>query len=140
MNYLETFQQIMKEQLAVAIATSVDNQPNVRIVNFYYNDQNPGVLYFATFKHSSKVTEFQQHDIVAFTTVPLSDTAYARVKQAVVKKSKKTIYDLQDALVQKIPNYASIIEQVGENIDVYELHFSEVNVALDFMHTDIITL
>ncbi len=140
MNYLETFQQIMKEQLAVAIATSVDNQPNVRIVNFYYNEQNPGVLYFATFKHSSKVTEFQQHDIVAFTTVPLSDTAYARVKQAVVKKSKKTIYDLQDALVQKIPNYASIIEQVGENIDVYELHFSEVNVALDFMHTDIITL
>lgn len=140
MNYLETFQQIMKEQIAVAIATSVDNQPNVRIVNFYYNEQNPGVVYFATFKHSKKVKEFQQHDIVAFTTVPQGDTAFARVKQSVVKKSEKTIYDLKDALVQKIPNYASIIEHVGENIDVYELHFSEVSVSLDFMHTDIIKI
>ncbi|MEG0494610.1 MAG: pyridoxamine 5'-phosphate oxidase family protein, partial [Clostridia bacterium] len=48
MDYRKEFERMMRSQTAIALATSVDGFPNVRIVNFYY-DTNQKTLYFSTF-------------------------------------------------------------------------------------------
>ena len=45
MNTKTEFLRIMAEQTEIALATSVNNVPNVRIVNFYF-DPCENILYF----------------------------------------------------------------------------------------------
>lgn len=45
----DEFFRIMEQQTEIALATSADNVPNVRIVNFYFDPQSK-ILYFSTFK------------------------------------------------------------------------------------------
>jgi hypothetical protein len=53
MNIKTEFLKIMAEQTEIALATSVDNIPNVRIVNFYF-DPAENILYFSSFKETIK--------------------------------------------------------------------------------------
>ena len=46
----------MAEQTEIALATSVDNIPNVRIVNFYF-DPAENILYFSSFEGNDKIKE-----------------------------------------------------------------------------------
>ncbi len=73
MNFLQEFNRIMLSQKELALATSVDNIPNVRIVNFYYNISKKGVVYFSTFSGNPKIEEFAKNNIVAFTTIHLME-------------------------------------------------------------------
>ena len=50
------FLRIMAEQTEIALATSVNNVPNVRIVNFYF-ESTENILYFSSFKGNDKVKE-----------------------------------------------------------------------------------
>ena len=49
MNIKTEFLKIMAEQTEIALATSVDNIPNVRIVNFYFEPAE-NILYFSYFE------------------------------------------------------------------------------------------
>jgi uncharacterized pyridoxamine 5'-phosphate oxidase family protein len=133
MYYLKEFNRILDETNRIALATTVDNMPNVRVVNFCYNTQNKSVIYISSFRGLPKTLEFSQHNIVAFTTIPVSSKSseHVRVKNATVKKSNLTIYDLKDEFIKKLPDYEEIIAQAGEMLDVYEISFSEASVILD---------
>ncbi len=131
MDYLREFNRIMTDQGEIALATSVNNIPNVRIVNFYYNTQKKGVLYFSTFRDNPKTKEFKQNNSVAFTTIPEGNNEHVRVNDAAVYKSDLTIYDLKDAFIKKIADYKTTIEQVGDELDLYEIRFKEASVTLD---------
>ena len=49
MNLIKEFYEIMETQNDIALATSVNNTPNVRLISFYFcPDKN--ILYFSTFK------------------------------------------------------------------------------------------
>ena len=63
------FLRIMAEQTEIALATSVNNVPNVRIVNFYFEPAE-NILYFSSFKGNDKVKEINENPNVAFTTIP----------------------------------------------------------------------
>lgn len=80
MNTTEAFKKIMMEQTEIALATSVKEISNVRIVNFFY-DQGKGCLFFSTFKGNQKVAEFAANDTVAFTTIPKENTNHVRVSR-----------------------------------------------------------
>jgi uncharacterized pyridoxamine 5'-phosphate oxidase family protein len=133
MDFLQELNRIMENTNKVALATAVDTIPNVRIVNFYYNPENKGVLYFSSFKGKSKTIELSQNNIAAFTTFPVSDESaeHVRVKNATVIKSDLTIYDLKDGFIKKLPSYEMLIAEAGDMLDVYEIHFNEANVTLD---------
>lgn len=134
MDLKQAFEKMMAEQWEIALATSVDNQPNVRVVNFLY-DKEQKCLYFSTFKGNDKVKEFQQNAQVAFTTLPKGkDTGHVRVHQGTVDKSSKTLYDLAEPWVQKIPFFQQNIEQAGDMLDVYEITFEKAKVILDMDH------
>ncbi|QGU95383.1 pyridoxamine 5'-phosphate oxidase family protein [Clostridium bovifaecis] len=140
MDFLQEFNRIMENTNNIALATTVENIPNVRIVNFYYNPQNKGIVYFASFKGNPKTLEFSKNDKVAFTTVPTESSEHVRVTNATVQRSHLTIYDLKDAFIKKLPSYETLIAQAGDMLDVYEIHFKEAGVTLDVKQAGKITL
>ncbi len=132
MEFLADFNRIMEKQSEIALASCVDNQPNVRIVNFVYHPDNKGVVYFATFRGNPKTKEFALNPQAALSTVPLGTNEHVRIQQSTVSISELTVYDLKDAFVAKVPDYASIIEQAGSELDLYEIHFKQATVTIDY--------
>lgn len=133
MNYLNELNKIMESQSKMALATSIDGNPNVRIVNFYYDPNKGGVIYFSTFKDNEKVNEFLKNDNVAFTTAPEEKNSHVRSKKAKVIKSNLSICDLKKKFIKKIEGiegYSDLIDQAGEMLQVYEIHFSEANAVV----------
>lgn len=129
MKTTEAFKQIMNEQTEIALATSVKETPNVRIVNFFY-DEAKKCLFFSTFKGNDKIIEFQKNSNVSFTTIPTNNTNHVRVHYAKVKKSDLTVYDVAEQWIQKIPSYEENIQQAGSMLELYEIHFSKAIVIL----------
>jgi len=135
MNYREELSRIMQEQTELALATSVEEKPNVRIVNFCPDHEKPGILYFASFKNNPKTKEFARNGRVAFTTVPKSGNAHIRCADAAVSKSALTIFDLKEEFCRRIEGYDQTIEFAGKKLIVYEIRFNEVTVTVDMAHT-----
>lgn len=131
MDLLQELNRIMENTTNLAIATSVNNTPNVRIMTFYYDTQKK-VAYVSTFNKFPKNNEFEQNNNVAFTTIPVGSGEFVRVTAAEVRKSDSTIYDLKDGFIKKFPEYESRIAQGGAMMNVYEIHFKEASVTLGF--------
>ncbi len=140
MEFLQEFNRIMADQKQIALATSVNNAPNVRIVNFYYSTNKEGILYFSTFNDNPKTKEFIKNNKVAFTSIPERNNEHVRVNNAKIYKSDLTIYDLKDAFINKIPDYEMTIEQAGEELDLYEIHFHRASITLGISQSGEINL
>ena len=125
MDIREEFEKSMTKSTTMALATSVDNMPNVRILNFVYIIEKK-LLYFQSKKGDKKENEFMKNNFVAFTTIPKDGLAYVRVNGAIVKKSLKTIFDVKEKFVEKMPFYKDFIEKNGNTMDLYELQFSKI--------------
>ncbi len=138
MNAQKEFSRMMATQLEIALASSSSNIPNVRLVNFVF-DQKKKTIYFTTFGDNEKVKEFELNNNVAITTIPKSGNEHVRAK-GIIKKSELSILDVAEAFNSKIPGYADTIEQAGQFLVLYEINFDEAIVTLDFMDTDTIRL
>ena len=125
MDLRKEFEKLMTKSTTMALATSVDNMPNVRILNFVYIIEEK-LLYFQSKKGDKKENEFIKNNIVAFTTIPKDSLAYVRVNDAIVNKSLKTIFDVKEKFVEKMPFYKDFIEENGNTMDLYELKFSKI--------------
>ena len=123
------FLRIMAEQTEIALATSVNNVPNVRIVNFYFEPAE-NILYFSSFKGNDKVKEINENPNVAFTTIPYGGNEHVKAK-GIVQKSSKTIFDLADQFIAKIPGYKDTIEYAGELLILFEIRFDTAVVTKD---------
>ena len=123
------FLRIMAEQTEIALATSVNNVPNVRIVNFYF-EPTENILYFSSFKGNDKVKEINENPNVAFTTIPYGGNEHVKAK-GIVQKSSKTIFDLAEQFIAKIPDYNDTIEYAGESLILFEIRFDTVVVTKD---------
>lgn len=132
------FIRIMDAQNEIALATSLDNCPNVRIVNFYF-DSNTNILFFTTFEDNNKVKEFENNPNIAFTTIPHHGNEHVKAK-GVVKKSSYTIFDVADEFIKKIPEYKYTVEQMGQYLLLFEIKFNTAVVTLDFENIDTIML
>ena len=132
MDIIQEYIKVLNSGTELALATSVENKADVRIVSYIFNQHQPGVLYFATQNISTKVAEFLLNENVAFTTIPREGAAHVRSKNTVVKKSAFTITDLKDDFIAKVPGYAHTIEAVGDGLDVYELHIKSAMVVTGY--------
>lgn len=139
MNYLETFYEVMEEAKNIAIATSVDNTPNVRIMDFVY-DKDANVVYVASFRGNPKTVEFETNNKVSITTLPYASQKHIRSINAVIKKSDSSIFDKADIFIKKNPGFKETVEMAGPMLDVYEITASEFIVTPDMQHTDTIKL
>lgn len=139
MDYRKEFKRMMEIQTEIAIATSVNGLPNVRIVNFYY-DAEKKTLYFSSFEDNQKVAELEQNPHVAFTTISKKGEEHIRVKHGMVRKSVITIEEIKDKFLAKLPGYIMSIPHVLPALVLFEITFENADVVLDFEHTDTITI
>ena len=129
MNMKTDFLRIMAEQTEMALATSVNNIPNVRIVNFYF-DPCDNILYFSTFKDNNKVKEIEENPSIAFTTIPHTGNQHVKAK-GLAKRSLKTIFDLEAQFIAKVPDYKKTIDFEGESLILFEVKFDTAIVTKD---------
>ena len=115
----------------IALATSIHDFPNVRIVNYYYDEKN-NVMYFATYTGREKISEFWKNNNVSFTTIPMNRGKREHIRaRGHVRESKKSILDLREEFSNKMADFAEIIDKYSNDLKVYEIKFSEVTVTLD---------
>lgn len=138
MNIKTEFLKMMSEQTEIALATSVNDVPNVRIVNFYF-DPIENILYFSSFKGNDKIKEFNANPHVAFTTIPHTGNEHVKAK-GTVQKSAKTIFDVAEQFVSKIPSYKGTIEYAGESLMLFEIRFDTAIVTKDLNTIETIKL
>ena len=132
------FLKIMSEQTEIALATSVNNVPNVRIVNFYF-DPEENVLYFSSFKENDKIKEIKVNPHVAFTTIPHSGNEHVKAK-GIVHKSSKPIFDVADHFITKVPNYKNTLAYAGESLVLFEIKFDTAVVTKDLSSIETLKL
>ena len=125
------FLRMINECEEIAVATSIHDFPNVRIVNYYYNEKN-NVMYFATYTGREKISEFWKNNNVSFTTIPMNRGKREHIRaRGHVRESKKSILDLREEFSNKMADFAEIIDKYSNDLKVYEIRFSEVTVTLD---------
>ena len=125
------FLRMINECEEIALATSIHDFPNVRIVNYYYDEKN-NVMYFATYTGREKISEFWKNNNVSFTTIPMNRGKREHIRaRGHVRESKKSILDLREEFSNKMVDFAKIIDKYSNDLKVYEIRFSEVTVTLD---------
>ena len=125
------FLRLINECEEIALATSIHDFPNVRIVNYYYDEKN-NVMYFATYTGREKISEFWKNNNVSFTTIPMNRGKREHIRaRGHVRESKKSILDLREEFSNKMADFAEIIDKYSNDLKVYEIKFSEVTVTLD---------
>lgn len=139
MDFKKEFERMMEIQSEIALATSVDGIPNVRIVNFYYEPEKK-TLYFSSFADNQKVSEMEQNPHVAFTTITSNGEEHVRVKNGIVHKSSVSVVEIKDKFLSKMPEYIMSIPDVLPALILFEITFCNADVVLDFEHMDTIAL
>ena len=125
------FLRMINECEEIALATSIHDFPNVRIVNYYYDEKN-NVMYFATYTGREKISEFWKNNNISFTTIPMNRGKREHIRaRGHVRESKKSILDLREEFSNKMADFAEIIDKYSNDLKVYEIKFSEVTVTLD---------
>lgn len=125
------FLRMINECEEIALATSIHDFPNVRIVNYYYDEKN-NVMYFATYTGREKISEFWKNNNVSFTTIPMNRGKREHIRaRGHVRESEKSILDLREEFSNKMADFAEIIDKYSNDLKVYEIRFSEVTVTLD---------
>lgn len=136
----DRFLQIMRIHTEMALATSTYNQPNIRIVNFYY-DENEKVIYFLGFEDKDKTREFEINPKIAFTTIPPQRNGMEHVKaKGFVRKSHKTIFNVMDRFIEKIPSYKRWIDEAASDMVLFEISFETAVITLDFENVAILNI
>lgn len=130
MELKEEYKRIISSSNKIALATSTQGVPNVRIVNYCYDQSRDGVIYFTTLKGTSKEKEFAQNQTIAFTTIPETGREHVRVLNATIRKSLKTAEDLKDLFTAQIPGFLNTYEVLGSHLAVYEIVFKNVTISL----------
>lgn len=139
MDYRKEFERMMETQTQIALATSVDGLPNVRIVNFFY-DTDKKTLYFSSFADNQKVAELEQNPRAAFTTIAKNGEEHIRVKNGMVRKSTVTVEEIKGKFLAKLPEYIMSIPAVLPALILFDITFDSADVVLDFEHMDTIKI
>ena len=122
------FLRMINECEEIALATSIHDFPNVRIVNYYYDEKN-NVMYFATYTGREKISEFWKNNNVSFTTIPMNRGKREHIRaRGHVRESEKSILDLREEFSNKMADFGEIIDKYSKDLKVYEIKFSEVTV------------
>lgn len=139
MDFLEKFNEIMGNSHDFALATSVNEEPHVRIVNFCYDPKYPGKAYISTNKHSAKVKEFAENSTVAFATIPMNGSAHVRSVRASIQETKRPIEELEAIFLAKFDELVPVWDRLKKNIAIFELDIKEAVVYPDVKNSGVVT-
>ncbi|WP_125764064.1 pyridoxamine 5'-phosphate oxidase [Companilactobacillus hulinensis] len=115
----------------IALGTSIDNQANVKIVNFVWYEETPDTLYFSSVAGTKGVADYERNPDVAFITIPNSDmigNPYIRAQHVTLQRSDKTMKELLPQYLETVPNYQKVWDMIGSKLEVFELKLHDVYV------------
>lgn len=125
------FEKVMRESINMALATSVDNRPNVRVVTFAYDPARAGKVFFTTFKGNQKINEFAENPSVACMPLPESPEADTQVRIfGTIQKSTIDFDDVVGIIAKKYPSNSDTIKGGAPMMDIYEVCFSEAYLTI----------
>lgn len=131
MNHKEAFSQIMRTTENMALATSVENMPNVRVVTYVYDEKYPNSVFFTTFKGNQKIAEFEKNENVAILPLPESVDAPAQVRIfGKVRKASIPLAEVGQMIAVKTPHFADTLAQAGPMLEPYEVVFDKASVTI----------
>lgn len=140
MTLLQHFEKTMLESINMALATSVNNEPNVRVVTFAYDTNKVGRLFFSTFKGNNKISEFEKNPQVACVILPQEPEAEVQVRIfGRVKKSDMQLNELISMISKKYPESADTISGGGDMMEIYEICFEKAFVTVGITEAKSIT-
>lgn len=139
MDYYEEFERMMAVQTEIALATASGGNPNVRIVNFYYEPEKK-TLYFSSFTDNQKVQELEQCLHVALTTIPSNGEEHVRIQHGIARKSAVPMEQIKDKFLAKLPDYLMRIPDILPALVLFEITFERADVVLDYEHIETITI
>lgn len=116
---LTNFNRILSGAEKIALATSMDNMAEVRIVRAVYDEDKPGSLFISTSERSPKALAFRENKYVAFTTL---DDEYVRAKEAIVEQVTEDTDRLRDYMAKKNPDYQKLFAEKKNRL-FFEIHF-----------------
>jgi len=121
---LETLQHVVTMTNKIALGTALNDQADVKIVNFVWTAAQPDTLFFSSVKDSAALTTYAQHPDVAFISVPNDGTVgnpYIRAQHVQLVRSEKTMTDLLPLYLETVPNYQKVWDLIGPQLVVFEL-------------------
>ncbi len=127
----------MKEDFSIAIATSENNMPNVRMVSYIFDS---GKVYFFTFKGTKKTIELITNSAIAFTTLPQNSMSFVRSVDAKCSVSSLSILDVKDKFIEKYSDMQNIFDMGTERFELYEITYNKAIVTKTMGQTETITL
>lgn len=128
MDIYQEFLRIMGRQRLMALATSLDGQPDVRMVSFSY-DPETKAIYFVTYLESRKVGQIEKNGKVAFITLPAEKIEYVR-GEGVARPSSRTIEEVAPIFEEKRPGYMEHVRPFRDRMSLFEITFHQVGVVL----------
>lgn len=134
----ELFYHIMDSHTEMAIATSTYSQPNVRVVNFYF-DEKDNKIYFITVDENNKIREFDINPKIAFTTIPVKDREHVRAK-GIVRRSRKNFFEIEENFRKKIDGADRLLKVAGEQITLFEVEFQTAVVTTNYEISDVLEI
>lgn len=140
MELKQQFEKVMGESVNMALATCVENQPNVRVVTFAFDNSKGGRLFFSTFKGNQKTKEFQHNPNVSCMPLPMGPESEIQVRIfGTVKKSNTSLDELIAMIAKKIPGDADTIKDGGDMMEIYEVCFENAYVTVGMTQAQLIT-
>ena len=138
-NYEEVLTNILVGDPEFALATAVDDVPNVRIISGCYDPKRPGIIFFLTDNDSPKTVEFEKNSRVAIATVPQGPMVFARCNDAIVKKAEISVEDLWDALKEQVYGFEQMYAAKGERMQLYTIELGTVSVQASMQDKGVVT-
>ena len=140
MDARECFEKTMNGSINMALATSVNDKPNVRVVTFGYSPDMRGRLFFTTFKGNQKIKEFDANPNVSCMPLPDGPESDTQVRIfGEVRKSEVSIDELIGMIEKKCSGNADTIREGGDMMVIYEVCFSQAHVTIGMNPSQLIT-
>ncbi len=141
MELRKQFETVMNESVNMALSTSVNNLPNVRIVTFAYDANKQGKVFFTTFKGNKKIEEFSKNPHVACMPLPQEPEAQVQVRIfGKVQKSDISLDEVIDIVSKKYTGGADTLKMGGDQMEIYEVCFSQAYVTVCMAPAQIVQL
>lgn len=141
MELKQAYQQAMANTANMALATSVENEPNVRVITFGYNPERPNVVFFSTFKGNKKIEEFKKNPEAAAILLPEDPESATQVRiHGKVVPSGHSLAEITEWIVQKMPDYAAGDAKAAPMLEAYELQFSQAEITIGMSRAQILKI
>jgi len=140
MQLQEIYEKMMNRTVCLALATSVDGVPNVRVISYGYEKSTPNKVYFTTFPGNRKVTEFEKNPQVSFILLPEGDADTQVRIFGKVKLTEKPLAEIGALIAEKYPPFGELLDSARDVLLSFEIEFSEAEITVGVTEPQILML